>query len=245
MPWQFKSIVIWLSLLAPLGAAQALELPRPTSYVVDNADVIEAGLESRLAANLQELEQKTGAQMIVLTLPNTEGEPLETFNIRLLDQWKLGQQGKDNGLLFTVAVGDRKWRIDTGYGLEGLLPDSYLGSLGRAELVPRLKQGDYGGGIYNLSLAVANRIAAENKVSLSGQPVRNSARRSGGFDWPLLFFLIFFILPGFLRPRQRGYHAGRGVYLGGGFGGFGGGGFGGFGGGGGGGFGGGGAGGGW
>ena len=244
MPWRFKSIIIWLSLLAPLGALQALELPRPTNYVVDTAGVIDAGLENQLNANLSELERKTGAQLIVLTVPTTEGEPLESFNIRLLDKWKLGQKDKDNGLLFSVAVNDHKWRIDTGYGLEGLLPDSYLGTLGRSELLPRFRQGDYGGGIYNVSMIVAQKIATESKVTLSGQAAPSKRQAGGRLNWPLLFFLVF-VLPALFRPRRSGYHLGRGVYMGGGFGGFGGGGFGGFGGGGGGGFGGGGAGGSW
>lgn len=225
---------------------------KPTDYVMDQAGVIEAGAEQRLIGQLRELEQKTGVQMIILTVPSTEGMPIESYAIDRAQHWGLGQKGKDNGLLMVVAVNDRAYRFEVGYGLESVIPDSLAGSIGRQYLVPRFKQGDYTGGISDASTVIMGTIAQAYGVQLTGvspSPTRRQRSR-GGFTPGVLFFLAVFVLS-LLLPRRATFFGRRtrgfgGVWYGGsgGFGG-GGGGFGGFGGGGGGGFGGGGASGGW
>ena len=92
-------------LLPALGAKQFARpnLPMPEHYVDDLAHVIDAEHAQALNGILQELEQKTGVQYIILTVDSTGGLPIEQFSIELLDQWKLGQKGKDNGFLFTLA----------------------------------------------------------------------------------------------------------------------------------------------
>ena len=103
----------------------------PASYVVDNAGIIDGNVRQALAGRLQELEQKTGVQMLVLTVQTTDGVPIEEYAINKAAEWKLGQKGKDNGLLFVVALKDRKYRIEVGYGLESVVPDSLAGTVGR------------------------------------------------------------------------------------------------------------------
>ena len=140
----------------------------PPRYVVDMAGVIEDAVESKLNGYLQELEQKTTAQMIVLTLPSLEGAEIRDFALNLAhDKWKLGQAGKDNGILLLVAVNDRKYTIEVGYGLEGVIPDSLAGEIGRRYLVPYFKQNDYSNGIYAASLVLANTIAKDAGVTIS------------------------------------------------------------------------------
>jgi len=233
-------------------------LPMPRNYVEDYANVINPSQESSLNAVLKELEQKTGAQFIVLTVKTTNRIPIQQYSIELTDKWKLGQKGKDNGMLFVMAAADRKYQFSTGYGLEGFVTDSYCGKIGRNVLVPYLKQGNYSEGIYQANLQIANRIAKQSGVVLTGMPKLQQraprVRRRGlpcGFPLILLIFMLFggrgfFWL--FLGSSMLGGHGGygrSGSYGGGGFGGGGGGFGGGFGGGGGGGFGGGGAGGSW
>jgi len=142
-------------------------LPMPRHYVEDYANVINSSDEQSLNGVLQELEQKTGAQYIVLTVETTGGVPIEDFAIGLAEKWKLGQKGKDNGMLFVLAKNDRKYRFEVGYGLEGFITDQYCGTVGRDVLVPYLKRGDYGGGIYQANLQVVQKIADASGITLT------------------------------------------------------------------------------
>ena len=127
-------------LICPLFAAVPPVLDQPANYVVDLAGLIDPQTEADLNHNLRELEDKTTAQLVVLTIDSLEGEPIEKFSLRTAEKWALGQKGKDNGVLVTVAVQDRKYRIEVGYGLEAVLPDSLVGSIGRQQLVPYFRQ---------------------------------------------------------------------------------------------------------
>jgi uncharacterized protein len=153
-----------------LTATGQTNLPMPRNYVEDNANVMNVSDENSLNGVLQELEQKTGAQYIILTVPSTAGLPIEQFSIELAEKWKLGQKGKDNGMLFVLAKNDRRWRFEVGYGLEGFITDQYCGRIGRDVLVPYLKKGDYSRGIYEANLQIVQRIATEAGVSLTGIP---------------------------------------------------------------------------
>jgi uncharacterized protein len=216
---------------------------KPSTYVVDMAGIIQSDYKARLSAYLKELEQKTTAQVIVLTVSSLDGDDISDLAQRLFERWKLGQKGKDNGLLILVALKDRKYRFHTGYGLENILPDSKLGSIGRDYLVPHFRKGDYGGGIFSATLAIINTIAAAQGVEITGMPKmkgRPNAKKSSSWSdwiWMGIFavFFIPFILFNLFRRAIGGNRWGGGGYYGGGFGGggFGGGGDSGFGGGGG------------
>jgi uncharacterized protein len=160
-------------LLATLAAAKLAvpNLPMPQEYVDDLANVITPEHKHALNGILQELEQKTDAQYIILTVQTTGGIPIEDFSIELAhNRWKLGQKGKDNGLLFTLAVKDRAYRFEVGYGLEGFVTDRFAGQIGRDVLVPYLKKGQYSQGIYEANLRIVQRIAQEAGVQLTGMP---------------------------------------------------------------------------
>jgi uncharacterized protein len=247
------TLLVLLCIAAFCRPALAVEVPdSPPAYVVDLAGVINDSVEQDLNGYLQELEQKTTAQMIVLTLPGLEGAEIRDFALTLAhDKWKLGQKAKDNGLLLLVAVKDRKYTIETGYGIEGIIPDSLAGEIGRRFLVPYFRKNDYSTGIYTGSLALANAIAQDAGVTISGMP-RVSGFGSNGSgpqsSGPLgkigtVLFLIFVLYMFIRHPRalltmfllsSMGGGGRRGGWGGGGggFGGFGGGGGGGFGGGG-------------
>jgi uncharacterized protein len=252
MPWLYKPLLL-ICLLFPLLSYGAVG--QPASYVEDRAGIIETASRTRLAGVLQELEQKTTVQMVVLTVQSTEGVPIDQFSLQQAEQWGLGKKGKDNGLLFLIAVKDRKYRFETGYGLEQVLPDSLLGSIGRAYLVPAFKAGDYTRGVVDTAAVIARTVAEAQGVKLSGlpevspQPKRSRGIPGGAILGLIVFFLIFSSMSrsrsgGLLQALLLGALLGGGRGGSGGFGSFGGG-FGSFGGGGGGGFGGGGASGGW
>ena len=255
----FPKLILTLALLsvtATICYGQA-DLPMPRNHVEDYANVINDADERSLNGVLKELEQKTGAQYIILTVLSTGGLPIEQFSIELAEKWKLGQKGKDDGMLFVLAKNDRRWRFEVGYGLEGFVTDQYCSQIGRNVLVPHLKRGDYSRGIYEANLQIVQKIASEAGVNLTGMPkvtpVAPVRRRTRGLPCcsalPMLFFLLL-LFGGrgrgmgmwFFLPFMMGGFGGHGGYgrsgsfgggsFGGGFGGFGGGMGGGFGGGG-------------
>jgi len=249
------AFVLFIFTTTPAGFAA--EIPAiPADPVVDLAGIIDDAVETKINRYLRELERKTTAQMAILTVKSLEGQTIEEFSLAIAhDRWKLGQKDKDNGVLLAVALNARKYRIEVGYGLEAILPDSLVGSIGREYLVPYFKRGDYSRGIYTATLAIANKIASDAGVKISGMPAmqktdpvkkRNQASGPFGKIISLVFFLIMLILfiknpRFFLTLLLLSSMGGRRGHWGGSGGGFGGGGFGG----GGGGFGGGGASGGW
>ncbi len=137
--------VLLLLLFTAASAVHAVEIPPlPPGPVVDLAGIIDDSVRAKLDRYLRELEQKTSAQMAILTVNSLQGQSLEEFSITIAhDKWKLGQKGKDNGILLLIALKERKYRIEVGYGLEGILPDSLVGSIGRQYLVPYFKKGDF------------------------------------------------------------------------------------------------------
>lgn len=220
----------------------------PTDYVVDLAGVVRTDARTRLNASLRELEQKTSVQMLVLTIQRLDNEDIAGFSLRIAETWRLGKKGKDNGILMVVAVQDRKYRFEIGYGLEPILPDSLVGSIGREHLIPNFRRGDYSAGITNAAFAIMQVIARHEGVQLQATQGMNPREQAPGkriSPVTLFILLIVFgpIILGFFRAVSgsgRRYH--RSGWWGGGYGGGGSGGFsGGFGGGGGGSFGGGGA----
>jgi uncharacterized protein len=249
------AFVLFIFTTTPAGFAA--DIPAiPANPVVDLAGIIDDAVETKINRYLRELERKTTAQMAILTVKSLEGQTIEEFSLAIAhDQWKLGQKDKDNGVLLAVVLNARKYRIEVGYGLEGVLPDSLVGSIGREYMVPYFKRGDYSTGIYTATLVIANKIASDAGVKISGMPavqkadpVKKRNRTSGplGKIISLVFFLIMLIVfiknpRSFLALLLLSSMGGRRGHWGGSGGGFGGGGFGG----GGGGFGGGGASGGW
>lgn len=230
---------------------EAQELAVPQRYVEDRANIVSNAVEKSLNGFLQELEQKTGAQMIVFTMNTTGDIPIETYAVELATKWKLGQKGKDNGVLVVIAKDDRAYRIEVGYGLEGVLPDSFCGTVGRTYFVPNFQKGHFSEGIFQGVVILVHKVAEESGVKISGMPHISALRKkSVGRQNPYLSLLILLVIAPFLinyffnRRRHSSYWwGGPPIIFGGtrGFGSGGSGGFGSFGGGGGGSFGGGGA----
>jgi uncharacterized protein len=213
----FKTILITVLFWAYPLSLPAVTPPipaQPSQYVVDLAGVIDAGTRARLNDMLKDLEAKTTAQMVVLTLNSLEGEPLESFSHQTAVKWGIGQKGKDNGVLITVAVKEHKYRIEVGYGLEGPLPDSLVGSIGRQYLVPHFRKGDYAGGI---AAAVGEIAKTISRGAVGGQAGEVPGGEPGGTapqaetpggqqNIPALLFTIIFVIVGlgvfaFVIPR--------------------------------------------
>jgi uncharacterized protein len=220
---------------------------KPTGYVNDFAGVLSPETRSHLEQLCTEVDQQAHAQIAVVTIKTTGDDTIDDFAVHLEEKWKVGQKGTDRGLLFLVATDDHKYRFEVGYGLEGILPDGKVGSIGR-EMVPYLREGNYDAAITMATQNVANVIAQDAGVTLNTPaeslgPEPQPHPRSAVKDILLALFAIF-VLISLLRSGSSGW-AGflLGMFLGGmgggrgGGGGFGGGdggggGFGGFGGGG-------------
>ncbi len=211
-----RLLVIALFGLYP-AALQAVTPPipaQPSQYVVDLAGVLNAETRARLNARLKDLEAATTAQVVVLTVNSLEGEPIENFSHQTAVKWGIGQKGKDNGVLLTVAVKDRKYRIEVGYGLESTLPDSLVGSLGREYLVPNFRKGDFAGGIVAAVTALADKISGKKVGEAeagSPPPPAETVRQSGsrGSINPLtavllLIFILLITINIFRKARKGG-----------------------------------------
>ncbi len=229
-------------ILMLLSSAASADLPKPQGWVSDYAGIIDRENASRIADAIGAIKNSTGAEAAVITRNSLEEfGSIEEMGLAYLKGWGIGQKGKDNGLVILVvidnSVGYRRYRFETGLGLEGDLPDGLLGEIGRDELMPRFINGDYGEGI----LASIYRIGGILGADMSAIPVpKKVPGRKKGIGSLLFFMAILFLLGG--RGRRSGLlplllFSSLGGFQGrsGGFGGggFGGGGFGGFGGGGG------------
>jgi uncharacterized protein len=227
-----------LLIAAALLAATAAEppIPAPQGFVTDTTSTVSAPARERMTRLIQELQQKTGSEIAVLVVDTTE--PLDdfTYAMKVADTWKVGRSGDDDGVVIVLALKDRKLRIVTGYGVEGILPDGLIGEIEDRYMVPSLRQGDVGGALWGGVSEIARRIATERGVTLTGMPERRGRARGNEVpNWVIIVGLVAFIGLSMLQRR----YGGRGpvIFPGGGNGGFhggfggGGGGFGGFGGG--------------
>lgn len=216
------------------GAAPAIP-PRPAAgsgiYVQDNAGVISEEDKQQMLSLGAELDNKTTAQLAVLTINTLDGEPIEDYALEVLRQWGIGSKEQNNGALIVVAVKDRRSRIEVGYGLEGSLPDGLTGRIQDQYMIPYFKDGNYSKGILQGYKAAAAKIAQGYNTELSGakyqapapQPQKNTGSSLddllfalgvigflivdnlllGGFFTRILLLLIF-------RGGGRGGGGGRG-----------------------------------
>jgi uncharacterized protein len=239
-------LVLWLAPLPALAAPADPAKLEPEGYVSDFARVLDATSRAQLERYCESVEQATGAQLSIVTLPSLDGAPIEDFTNDLFRRWGVGQKGNNEGVMVLLAVRDRRSRVEVGYGLEPILPDGFAGSVLR-EMSPSLREEQYGQALLAGAAEIGERIAKAKGVSLTRTlPRRSSPRDSdGGFPgWIVMVaLLLLFTLAGrrggggFLTWMLLGSILGRSRYRGGswGGGGFGGydsgGGFGGFGGG--------------
>ena len=186
-------------------AERVQDLPKPTDYVSDFANVLSPQAVERLDRICAELDHsKADSQIAIVTIHNLDGEDPAEYAIQLEDKWKMGKKGSDRGVLVLLAVDDRKYRIDVGYGLEGILNDAKIGDIGRA-MVPYLRARDYDSAMILAVGRVAQVIATDAGVKLDEAPLAPRAHQqgSGGSALAKLIpFLILFLLFGgfgFLR----------------------------------------------
>ena len=172
-----------LALLAGAPARAQPEVPALTARVTDLTGTLDAAQRAALESKLAAIEQRKGAQVVVLMLPSTQPEPIEAYSIRVAEAWKIGrgvQDGRrvDDGVVLLVAKDDRRVRIEVGYGLEGAIPDAYARRIIDEAITPRFRQGDFAGGIAAGVDAITLLIEGEPLPAPS-----RAAEGAGEVDW--------------------------------------------------------------
>jgi uncharacterized protein len=231
------------------ASADDIKKIAPTGYVMDLAGVIPPDTRQRLTALCSELQQKTGAQLAIVTVRSLDDRPVEDYAVDVFKHLGVGGKAESNGVLLLLAPSDRKYRVEVGYGLEPIINDARAGDAGRA-MVPSLRKNNYGAAVETASWQIAKYIADDKGVTLSGNPpARPVAPSSNDNGSPIGIFAImviaFFVvkllvtavsntsgrrqagsgclngclIPLFLSGGGGGYRGGGGSWGGGGFGG--------------------------
>lgn len=220
-------------------------VPSFKGYVNDYANVISPEVKSQVTKNVQKLKERTKAEIAVLTVDSVKPYEIQEYAQMVFEKWKIGDKKLNNGALIVVAVKDRKLWIATGYGIEGVLPDSKVGRIRDENIVPFFKKGDFSGGILNGVNSIAASIDKEFAKEYETKKVSKKNKLIKNTPLSIVLIIILFIVIiisrimkqfspfGSHRGYGGGYWYGGGGYSGndsfgggsdgGGFGGFGGG----------------------
>ncbi len=177
---------LWLACLLLLATAAdcasgaTAAIPSPAGPVTDLVGVLDADARARLARVIDRVRERTGAEIAVLVVPSTAPDSIEEYAIAVFDRWKIGQKGKDNGLLFVTAMQDRRMRIATGYGLEEILPDGKVGEIRDREILPFFRAGRYAEGIVRGTEALASVVLNRAGAADAGRRLQGRSRRHAG-----------------------------------------------------------------
>ncbi|MBN1689760.1 MAG: TPM domain-containing protein [Dehalococcoidia bacterium] len=191
-------------MMLPSGSipASAQNFPELTGYVNDNAGLLSDQAGAELESQLAQLEKDTTAQVFVATVKSLEGDSIEDYASRLFEKWKIGQKDKDNGILFLVALDDRKMRIEVGYGLEPVITDGRAGRIRDDDVLPLFKINDYEGGI-KAGVALIEKYIRDGTPPA---PLEENPVKSLLGDYVFVFFILSVItmyLSGFMARSNN------------------------------------------
>ena len=181
-----------LAFAACLGAARA-EVPVPPlkARVTDLTGTLSAQQKNELESRIAAYEARRGSQIAVLLLPSTKPEEIEQYSIRVAEAWKIGRKGVDDGVILVVAKDDRRLRIEVGYGLEGVIPDSIAKRVIEERITPRFRDGDFYGGVRD-GVDQLIKLAEGEKLPPPAAASRGSSPAGSVFDYivPAIFFVV-------------------------------------------------------
>jgi uncharacterized protein len=193
--------------------AEDIKQIRPTGYVTDLAGIIKPASKAQLEAMATELEQKTGAQLAIVTVKSLDGNDAATYANHLFKELGIGKKKEDNGVLLLVAPNDRKYRTEVGYELEPIITDARAGDAGRLA-TPYFRDGDYSGGITAAAWRLAKYIADDKGVTLTGAPQLRPApqKESDGIGiWILVGIVLLVVLMSRSGGSRGNISRGRGM----------------------------------
>ena len=160
-----RGLAAALLVLALAALARGADVPYLSGRIVDDAELLSPETSDRVGALLREHESRTGNQIAVLTTPSIEGESIEEYALKVFNTWKLGQKGKDNGVLLVIVPQERRLRIEVGYGLEGTLTDTAASRVIRNVMAPLFKAGDFNAGVEHGVTAVIAQLEGKEAPS--------------------------------------------------------------------------------
>lgn len=204
-------------MLALVSSAFALDLAslKPQGYLSDYAYVVDAESRKKIELYCARLQKATGAQVAIVTLQTLEGEPIEDVANDLFRRWGIGKQGEDNGLLFLLAVQDRRSRLEVGRELEPIITDGRSGSVLR-DMRPALRESRYGEALWIAATSLGDIIAQSKGVTVdlgpgTPRPTRPQQPAYDGVPWPLLIGGLFLLLMIMGKGGRRGGGGGGGM----------------------------------
>lgn len=185
-----------------IKAGFALDVPSLSGRVVDHAQLLNESETAELTEYLETLEENTGIQIALLTIPSLEGDSLEAFSMRVAEAWKLGEAKQDNGAFLLVSFAEKKIRIEVGYGLESELTDMKSGLIIRKIIAPSFQRGKFGEGIVE-GIKNMGAVASGNAESVSRKLSDNDGTPLPVILFILLFYFLFFtIVPNLAMHRS-------------------------------------------
>ena len=192
--WRVYAVAVLLGFTLQAGAA-GVDIPPLKSRVTDLTGTLPAQQVVQLEQRLAAFEKEKGVQIAVLMVPTVQPESIEEYAVRVIEQWKIGRKGIDDGVLLVIAKNDRKLRIEVGYGLEGALNDATAKRIISEDIVPHLKHGDFAAGV-NAGVSRILRVAGGEPLP----PVQQGQGRSSALPFDPMLLLAAFI---FANPLTR------------------------------------------
>jgi len=209
-----------LLLLVASACAEDFGALRPQGYVSDFAGVVDAQSRQRLESYAASLKAATGAELAIVVLPSLQGEPVEDVAVAIFKKWGIGKKGdtandpnRDQGVLLLLSIGDRRNRIEVGYGLEPIIPDGFAGNVLR-DMRPALREANYGEALLLGAESIGATIAKAKNVTLAPIEGQHHRERPTQIPWSVILGGIVVVL-----WLIRAIGGGRGGYYGGGGGG--------------------------
>jgi len=215
----------YLTLLLALvlaTAAHAQTFPKLTGRVVDDAHLLSQPQVDQLTQLSQATEQASSRQLVVATIPDLQGYPIEDYGYQLGRTWGIGQKGTNNGIILIVAPKERKVRIEVGYGLEPIMTDALSNMIIQDDILPKFRAGDMPGGIVAGATAIADQLKAppdeaEQKAVAAANSQRaqqQSNDNGGGVPWALIFWLVVtgFMVMSRVSHGRRGHRYRGGMW---------------------------------
>ena len=232
--------------IAAQNLPETIRLPRAKGFVNDFAGIM-TSQDAQAAESLAfAVKEKTGAELAIVTVESyAPYAVIDEFSLSLAQSWGIGERGRDTGVLIVLSMTEREVKIEVGYGLEGVIPDSAAGRILDASVIPAFRNGDFSGGLLKGLEAIAALVVKDKGIELDGFDLSEAGKNTvPEIPWaillPIFIWIVLFIFSfsmsarrvgrsygsGSFGGRSRGFSSSR-SFGGGGFGGFGGGSFGG------------------
>ena len=206
--YQLALLVLLAVALCSFSSAEKISDIRAEGYVTDLARVIDPSTKAQLETLCAEVQQKTGAQIAVVTVDSLDGDSKENYATDLYQHLGVGSKQTNRGVLLLLAPKERQYRIEVGYGLEPVINDARAGDIGRA-MVPDLRSQDYSAAVLLAVQQLAQLIAADKGVQLNGvpaaarPPTATTSQLPSWVPW-LVIVVIFLVIRGIVRAARRG-----------------------------------------